>query len=652
MKIGKTFFLVISLFAISLGGCVQAGPKGDKGDPGIQGEPGNDGVSVVSIEKTSSDGLVDTYTITYSDGNTSTFTVTNGADGEQGIQGKPGNDGHTPVITIGTNGNWFVDDVDTGIKAQGPQGEPGNDGLTPYIGENGNWWIGENDTGIKPSGDNGKSAYDIYCEAHPEYVGTEDEWINDLVNGNLGSKNKYTVTFHVGNELLFTKEVCENCKVSRPSREDVSGYTIYDWYYLDDGIRESWKFFGYTVTEDIDLYADFSHRDYTINFIDYENGIDVDNINLSYRDYYELPVLYKTGYTFIGWKDLNGNQWDSSGFYYLSHNATLYAVWDGYEYTASLDPNGGLVETINVPVKIGQEYTLPTPIRENYVFLGWYYNNGNLRMSDNSIWWYLGNVELEAKWTNEISTYVFEPDQGTCSIQSMVIRWEDEYTLPIPERDDWFFDGWYLGDIRVELSGIWNYSNSGGTIRAKWKSPLTIENGKVISCENVEKVIIPKGVTEIGAYAFNGCDRLVDVSIPNTVIKLGFRAFSNCSSLENIKLPDSILEIGSNSFIHCYSLKQIVLPFGITKIESLTFQYCINLKDVIIPDSIQTIEEKAFCGCEELSYFEIFDQVSEVYSDVFAGCSSELVLRVHFNVIPETWVADWMGGFYNVVLGK
>lgn len=40
--------------------------------------------SIVSIEKTQSIGLVDYYTITYTDGTTSTFTVTNGKDGEDG----------------------------------------------------------------------------------------------------------------------------------------------------------------------------------------------------------------------------------------------------------------------------------------------------------------------------------------------------------------------------------------------------------------------------------------------------------------------------------------------------------------------------------------------------------------------------------------
>ena len=39
---------------------------------------GDDGVGISSIEKTSSEGLVDTYTITLTDGSKSTFTVTNG----------------------------------------------------------------------------------------------------------------------------------------------------------------------------------------------------------------------------------------------------------------------------------------------------------------------------------------------------------------------------------------------------------------------------------------------------------------------------------------------------------------------------------------------------------------------------------------------
>ena len=48
---------------------------------GAPGADGEDGVGIVSIEKTSTVGLVDTYTITLTDGNTYDFTVTNGSGG-------------------------------------------------------------------------------------------------------------------------------------------------------------------------------------------------------------------------------------------------------------------------------------------------------------------------------------------------------------------------------------------------------------------------------------------------------------------------------------------------------------------------------------------------------------------------------------------
>ena len=63
------------------------------GQKGEDGQKGKDGVSIQNIEKTSTSGSVDTYTITYSDGSTSTFKVTNGVDGNQGIQGEKGDTG-------------------------------------------------------------------------------------------------------------------------------------------------------------------------------------------------------------------------------------------------------------------------------------------------------------------------------------------------------------------------------------------------------------------------------------------------------------------------------------------------------------------------------------------------------------------------------
>jgi hypothetical protein len=62
--------------------------------------------------------------ITLKDGQS--YTITNGTNGADGADGS--------VVTIGENGNWFIDGVDTGLAAQGPAGAPGEKGETGETG--------------------------------------------------------------------------------------------------------------------------------------------------------------------------------------------------------------------------------------------------------------------------------------------------------------------------------------------------------------------------------------------------------------------------------------------------------------------------------------------------------------------------------------
>jgi len=66
------------------------GPQGERGPQGVQGEQGIQGVQgaqgdtgngILSIEKTATSGLVDTYTITFTNGQTTTYQITNGENG-------------------------------------------------------------------------------------------------------------------------------------------------------------------------------------------------------------------------------------------------------------------------------------------------------------------------------------------------------------------------------------------------------------------------------------------------------------------------------------------------------------------------------------------------------------------------------------------
>ena len=115
-----------------------------------------------------------------------------------------------PVPYIGANGNWWIGDTDTGVKAEGVDGEDGKDGtngkdgvdgedgkdgvdgLTPYIGSNGNWWIGDTDTGVKAAGSDGKD-------------GVNGEDGKDGVNGEDGKDgvDGKTPTFKIENGQLW-----------------------------------------------------------------------------------------------------------------------------------------------------------------------------------------------------------------------------------------------------------------------------------------------------------------------------------------------------------------------------------------------------------------------------------------------------------------
>ncbi len=232
---------------------------------GLKGDTGN-GIS--SIAKTGTEGLVDTYTITYTNGDTTTFTVTNGAQGQQGIQGiqgKPGEDGKTPVITI-QGGYWYINgentnqsaaglkgDTGNGISSidktstvglvdiytitytngdtatftvtngangqQGIQGEKGEDGVTPVITiQNGNWYINGVDTGKSAEGvkgDDGLSAFEIYQKYHPEYTGTEAEWIESLKgsDGAQGEQGVSVINAYVDSNLHLWIELSNGTKI-------------------------------------------------------------------------------------------------------------------------------------------------------------------------------------------------------------------------------------------------------------------------------------------------------------------------------------------------------------------------------------------------------------------------------------------------------
>lgn len=121
---------------------------------------------------------------------------------------------------IGSNGNWWIDNRDTGIPASGK---------SPIIGENGNWWVFDSalneyaDTGSTAYG---KTAYEYAVEQG--YTGTEEDFgkmLNEVPNAVKDAKQA----------VKDSKEVLQN-----PPKIVDGNWYIYDYAkdtYQDSGIN-------------------------------------------------------------------------------------------------------------------------------------------------------------------------------------------------------------------------------------------------------------------------------------------------------------------------------------------------------------------------------------------------------------------------------
>lgn len=101
---------------------VMNGVKGAKGDPGTNGSDGTDGIGITSVAKTKTEGLVDTYVITFSDDSTFEYTVTNGKDGKNGTGSSTGEENVIESIKVNGVAQTVAEDKSVDITVPSIEG--------------------------------------------------------------------------------------------------------------------------------------------------------------------------------------------------------------------------------------------------------------------------------------------------------------------------------------------------------------------------------------------------------------------------------------------------------------------------------------------------------------------------------------------------
>ena len=122
---------------------------------------------------------------------------------------------------------------------------------------------------------------------------------------------------------------------------------------------------------------------------------------------YTLPTPVKEGYVFVGWYDNPEGTGTALTSIPAGWKGTLYAIWreaDPADVTWVL--NGGNVGTTKLPEEItGSPYTIPTPTRTGYVFLGWY-DNANYTGTPLTVLPVGWKGTVYAKWREAVVTWV------------------------------------------------------------------------------------------------------------------------------------------------------------------------------------------------------------------------------------------------------
>lgn len=221
------------------------------------------------------------------------------------------------------------------------------------------------------------------------------------------------------------------------------GYTFEGWYSGSDKILDS------TVmkkTTDHELVADWKVINYDITY-DLQGG------NLSSpiskytieSDTFTLPTPTKTGYTFLGWTGSNGTNPNKNvviekGSYGNKH---YVANWQVINYSISYNLDGGSASSLITQYNIETPaFTLPTPTKTGYTFLGWTgtdLSSANKTVTINKA---TGNRSYTATWSKNYYTVSYYKDGSLWTTRSVGYGDSVPNLTPTGYDDYHKFGGW------------------------------------------------------------------------------------------------------------------------------------------------------------------------------------------------------------------
>lgn len=475
-----------------------------------------------------------------------------------------------------------------------------------------------------------------------------------------------------------------------------TGYEFEGWYLNDDFSGQKVEaIMDVTNQSDHILYAKWVANTYQVT-LKYNDNITPDStITVTYDEPFGFYQPSRNGYEIIGWylnDDFTGNLISPSNLVDILDDITLYAKWDIITYSIDYIDDFNVTNTNRSSFNIETAtFILTDLMKTGYTFEGWFDDVSFENRLTSILSGTYKNQTLYAKWT--ATEYNVTLDYSYIDRESglYVATFDSTYDLPVPTRDGYIFEGWYLDETGYDnevTSSTYVTTPSDHTLYARWvigTEGLELELG-------IEYYVGTQKYSLEDEYTVVDFDRSSnDVVIPSTykglpVTSIGFQAFSGFSSMTSIVIPEGITAIGYRAFEDCSGLTSLILPYSATIFLDNMGNYdndnyynqmcygCDNLEVIAVPiieetDSYDdplygyfgpwteetanvpsTLKVVIVLSQENMDYFDFSDYSIEAIvlpntlESIYLSYVQGLELYTTHTNKPSSWSSNWAGG--------
>ena len=308
--------------------------------------------------------------------------------------------------------------------------------------------------------------------------------------------NRYRITYYrnYGSNAYSSAYAYFGDEWPTPPEFGYGGYTFIGWF--TDPVDETTEFTipaTYEIVGNTVLYAHWQVNTSTLKVNPNGGKVTVDTTEYNNvtceitKAYGETATVYtptKTGYTFNGWtrSGVNGTMTEGDGCSVYAFGKNLNAVdtftakWVANTYTVTFVKNDGTGEQTEKTVTYNAAWpAAPTVTRTGWTFAGWHTAaEADSPFTFPATYTTDGDTVLYAHWTKNSSTVVFDPAEGTITLDGSTYTHASPYTstkeygetvsAPTPERTGYTFSGWTRssGSNGTLEGGVYTFGSADG----------------------------------------------------------------------------------------------------------------------------------------------------------------------------------------------